>query len=122
MNSYNNKNVSSKVVNRINRVAFCNKWDWGTPGGNKVQNTIKLLDFHYLLLYNWKNEGVTTKSLNSNNNTNVSMNVVHRIDRMAFCNKWVWDTHRVIMYRYAAKLFGFHSVCSRISGKMKVLQ
>ena len=26
------------------------------------------------------------------------------------------------MYRYAPELFGYHSICSRISGKMKVLQ
>ena len=27
----------------------------------------KLLDFHYLSSYNWKNEGVTMKSFNSDN-------------------------------------------------------
>ena len=36
-NSQNNKNVSSIVEHRINRVAFCNKRVWGTPWGYVVQ-------------------------------------------------------------------------------------
>ena len=61
-------------------------------GGNKIQNMLKLQDFHYLSSYNWKNEGVTTKSLNSNINKNVFRNEVHRNNRVTFCNKWVWGT------------------------------
>ena len=51
--SNKNKNVSSIVEHRNNRVAFRNKQVWGTPGGNKIQNTLKLYYFHYLPLYNW---------------------------------------------------------------------
>ena len=32
-NSDNNKNVSSVVEQRANRVAFCSKGVWGTPEG-----------------------------------------------------------------------------------------
>ena len=35
--SNNNKSVSSNVEHRNNRVAFCNKRVWGTPGGYNVQ-------------------------------------------------------------------------------------
>ena len=39
--SNKNKNVSSIVEHRNNRVAFCNKQVWGTPGGgDKIQNTL----------------------------------------------------------------------------------
>ena len=41
-NSNNNKNGLRNVVHRNNMVAFCNKWVWGTPGGNKIQTTLKL--------------------------------------------------------------------------------
>ena len=39
-----NKNkINSCIVEHIsNRVAFCNKQDWGTQGGNKIQNMLKL--------------------------------------------------------------------------------
>ena len=43
--SYKNKNVSSIVEHRNNRVAFCNKQVWGTPRGNKIQNTLKKKGF-----------------------------------------------------------------------------
>ena len=40
--SNKNQNVSSIVEHRNNRMAFHNKQVWGTPGGNKIQNTLKL--------------------------------------------------------------------------------
>ena len=40
--SNKNKNVSSIVEHRNNRMAFRNKQVWGTPGGNKIQNTLEL--------------------------------------------------------------------------------
>ena len=46
----------------------------------------KLYDFHYLPSFNWIIEGVTTKSFKSNKNKNVSSNVEHRNNRVAFCN------------------------------------
>ena len=36
-NSDYNKNVSSSTEHSINRLAFCNKWVWGTPVGYNVQ-------------------------------------------------------------------------------------
>ena len=40
--SSKNKNVSSVVEHRNNRVAFCYILVWGSPGGNKIQNRLKL--------------------------------------------------------------------------------
>ena len=91
-NSNSNTNTSSDVVHRMNRMAFCNKWVWGSPEGNKIQDMLKLYDFHYLPSYNWIIEGVTTKSFKSNKNKNVSSIVEHRNNRVAFCNKLVWGT------------------------------
>ena len=39
--SNKNKNVSSIVEYRNNRVVFRNKQVWGTQRGNKIQNTLK---------------------------------------------------------------------------------
>ena len=41
--SNNNKSVSSNVEHRNNRVAFCNKRVWGTPGGYNVQICTKII-------------------------------------------------------------------------------
>ena len=90
--SNKNKNVPSVVEHRNNRMAFCNKRVWGTPGGNKIQKITKLWDFHYPPSYNWIIVGVPTKSFKSNKNKNVSSNVGHRNNRVAFCNKRVWGT------------------------------
>ena len=40
--SNKNKNVSTIEEHKNNRIAFRNKQVWGTPGGNKIQNTLKL--------------------------------------------------------------------------------
>ena len=62
----------------------------GYPRGViRYKNTPKSKGFHYLSSYNWKSEGVTTISFNSNNNKIVFRNVVHRDNRVVFCNKWV---------------------------------
>ena len=39
------------------------------------------------------------KSFNSDNNENVSSNVVHRINRVAFCNKRVGVPQGVTIYK-----------------------
>ena len=106
LKSNKKKNVSSIVEHRNNRVAFCNKQVWAAQGGNKIQNTPKLYDFHYLSSYNWIIEGVTTKSFKSNKNKNVSSIVEHRNNRVAFCNKQVWGTPGGTRYKYA-KIKGF---------------
>ena len=54
--------------------------------------TPKSLDFHYLSSFNCKNEGVTMKRFNSDNNKNVPSTTEHSIKMVAFCNKRVWGT------------------------------
>ena len=104
-NSNNNKNVFRNVVHIENRV-HCVTNGFGVLQGGRViryENTLKSSGFHYLSSYNWQDEGVTTKSFNSNNNKNVSMNEVHRKNRVAFCNKWVWVPQGVIRYKHTLK-------------------
>ena len=80
-------------MHRINRMAFCNKCGWGTEGVIMYRYGPKFVWVSlYLLSYKWKNESVTTKSFNSNSNTNAPSDVVHGNNRMEFCNKWVWGT------------------------------
>ena len=80
-------------MHRDNRVAFCIKWVWVPQGGNKIQKYAQIIGFSLSVLVQLeKNEGVTTERFNSNNNKNVFRNEVHRNNRVAFCNKWVWGT------------------------------
>ena len=67
----------------------------------------KCQDFHCLPWYNWKIEGVTTKSFNSNNNKSVSINIVRKIKTVAFCNKWVWGTSVGYNVQICAEIIGF---------------
>ena len=65
-------------MHRNNRVAFCNKWVWGTPGGNKIQKYAQIIGFSLSVLVQLENDSVTTKRFNSNNNKNVFRNEVHK--------------------------------------------
>ena len=49
-NSDNYKNVSSNVEHRNNRVAFCNKRVWDTPGDNKIKKYAKIMGFSLSVL------------------------------------------------------------------------
>ena len=51
-----------------------------------------------------KNGSVTTKSLNSNYNKNVSSSVVHRNNRVALRNKLVLGSQWGLITRHTAKL------------------
>ena len=76
-----------------------------SPGVDKYTDTQQNYAFSlYLSSYVWKNETVTTKSLNSNDYFNLSSIVMHRNSRVALQNKWVWGTQWGLIYRYPAKL------------------
>ena len=84
-------NLSSIVMHRTNRVALCKKWVWG-PQGGFIYRYSEIMHFHSICPRVFKNETVTTKSLNSNDYFNLSIIVVHRNNKVALRNKWVWGT------------------------------
>ena len=49
-NSNKNKNFFSIVEHRVNRVVFCNKRVWGTPGGYDVQIYAKIIELSLSVL------------------------------------------------------------------------